>query len=264
MADWGNQRQYIVDDVVFDTNPMQHTFEHNGVIVSVAEYFSRVYGKKITQPKQPLFSVKVAGNDTMLPTEFCLLDNVPDHVRKSPAMRDALALTRIDPTEKIRRIQEMVQTLQNQKAMKDWNIIIEQEPISMKTNVLGAPTMISNSQVIRCDENAMRRNPITKAVNLLKNRWIMVYENSQRSFQIADNIFRDLQKASAQLKLVVEEPYWIELSKETNRDELDFEIQKYMMGSKQFEHPLMCIMVVQRESTYTMFKEVMLQYRIPS
>lgn len=243
---------------------MQHTFEHNGKVVSVAEYFACVYGKKITQPKQPLFLVKVAGNDTMLPTEFCLLDNVPDHVRKSPMMRDALALTRIDPKEKIRRIQEMVRTLQNQKAVKDWNIVIEQEPISMKTNVLGAPTMISNKQVIRCDEQTLRRAAISKAVDLRKDRWIMVYENTQRSFQIADNIFQDLQKASAQLKIVVEEPYWIELSKETNREELDYKIQEYMMGSKQFEHPLMCLMVVHRESTYPMFKEVMLQYRIPS
>ena len=249
---------------MFDQNPIQHTFEHNGTIVSVAEYFARVYGKKITQPKQPLFLVKVAGNDTMLPTEFCLLDNVPDYVRKSPAMRDALALTRIDPQEKIHRIQEMVRTLQSQKAVKDWNIVIEQEPVTMKTNVLGAPTMISDRQLIVCDEKTLRKAAISKAVDLRKDRWIMVYENTQRMFDIADGIFKSLQQASGQLKIVVEDPYWIELSKETNREELDFKIQEYMMGSKQFEHPIMCLMVVNRESTYPMFKEVMLQYRIPS
>ena len=200
----------------------------------------------------------------MLPTEFCLLDNVPDYVRKSPAMRDALALTRIDPKEKIHRIQEMVRTLQNQKAVKDWNIVIEQEPVTMKTNVLGAPTMISDKQLIVCDEKTLRKAAISKAVDLRKDRWIMVYENTQRMFDIADGIFKSLQQASGQLKIVVEDPYWIELSKETNREELDFKIQEYMMGSKQFEHPIMCLMVVNRESTYPMFKEVMLQYRIPS
>ena len=49
----------------------------------------------------------------------------------------------------------------------------------------------------------------------------MVYENSDRVYGIADNIYRDLCKASGQLKLKVEEPHWIELSKESNRDELD-------------------------------------------
>ena len=49
----------------------------------------------------------------------------------------------------------------------------------------------------------------------------MVYENSDRVYQIADNIYKDLVKASGQIKLVIEEPHWIELSKESNRDELD-------------------------------------------
>jgi hypothetical protein len=48
IADWGNQRQYIVNDVVFDTNPIQQTFENQGMVTSVAEYFLRTYNKRIT------------------------------------------------------------------------------------------------------------------------------------------------------------------------------------------------------------------------
>lgn len=76
-----------------------------------------------------MFLIKAAGNEFYLPTEFCLLDGVPESVRKGAGMRDALAQTRIEPSEKIRRIQQMVQTLLSQKAMKDWNIVIENEPI---------------------------------------------------------------------------------------------------------------------------------------
>lgn len=93
-----------MNDLVFDTNPIQQTFEHNGLIVSVADYFLRTYNKRISQPKQPMFLVKVAEKEFYLPTEFCLLDGVPDSVRKGPGMRDALAQTRIDPAEKIKRI----------------------------------------------------------------------------------------------------------------------------------------------------------------
>jgi len=221
IADWGNQRQYIVTDVVFDTNPIQETFDHQGKETSVAEYFLRTYNKRITQPKQPMFLVKVAEKEFHLPTEFCLIDGVPDSVRKGPGMRDALAQTRIDPVEKIRRIQDMVKTLMSQKAMQDWNIVVEQDPIQMQTSVLGAPQMISGRQIIKCDEQALRRQSIAKPTDLLNQEWIMVYENSDRVYSIADNIYRDLCKASGQLKLRVEEPYWIELSKESNRDELD-------------------------------------------
>lgn len=91
IADWGNQRQYIVTDVVFDTNPIQQTFENQGMVTSVAEYFLRTYNKRITQVKQPMFLVKVAEKEFFLPTEFCLLDGVPDSVRKGAGMRDALA-----------------------------------------------------------------------------------------------------------------------------------------------------------------------------
>ncbi|MEY3114195.1 MAG: hypothetical protein RL423_381 [Bacteroidota bacterium] len=49
----------------------------------------------------------------------------------------------------------------------------------------------------------------------------MVYENNDRVYGIADSIYRDLVKASGQLGLKVEEPHWIELSKEHNREELD-------------------------------------------
>jgi hypothetical protein len=58
-----------------------------------------------------MFLVKVADKSHYLPTEFCLLDGVPDSVRKGPGMRDALAQTRIDPQEKTRRIQNMVREL---------------------------------------------------------------------------------------------------------------------------------------------------------
>lgn len=92
----------------------------------------------------------------------------------------------------------------------------------------------------------------------------MVYENSDRVYSIADAVYRDLAKASKQLQLVVEEPHWIELSKESNRDELDAKLREYMMGGKQFNHPMVVVCILQRENNYKMFKEVMLQYRMPS
>jgi hypothetical protein len=48
-------------------------------------------------PKQPLFLIKIAEHSHHLPTEFCLLDGVPDSVRKSAGMREALMQTRVRP-----------------------------------------------------------------------------------------------------------------------------------------------------------------------
>ena len=59
-----------------------------------------------------MFEVKIAGKCFHLPTEFCLIDGVPDSLKKGPGMRDALSKTRIYPAEKIKRIHEMVKSLQ--------------------------------------------------------------------------------------------------------------------------------------------------------
>lgn len=74
--------------------------------------------------------------------------------------------------------------------------MIEQEPICMQTSVLSTPQMLSNNQIVRCDENALRKQSIQKATHLLAGKWIMVYENNDRVFGVADNIYRDLVKAS--------------------------------------------------------------------
>jgi len=48
IADWGNQRTYIVHDIDFDENPHTKTFPHKDGEISVAEYFFQAYQKKLT------------------------------------------------------------------------------------------------------------------------------------------------------------------------------------------------------------------------
>ena len=79
-------------------------FEHNGEKISIHDYFFRTYKLKLQQPDQPLFVCKVAQKEFYLPPELCLIDGVPDAVRKGAGMRDALAHTRIHPEEKLKRI----------------------------------------------------------------------------------------------------------------------------------------------------------------
>ena len=72
-------------------------------------------------------------------------------------------------------------------------------------------------------------------------------------------------KASGQLKIKVEEPYWIELEDEQDEEELRFRLQEFMMEDKaDFRHPTLCLAVLGRENNYKMFKEVFGDYRIPS
>lgn len=65
-------------------------------------------------------------------------------------MRDALAMTRVTPKQKIREIQQMVDLLAQQNSMKNWGLQVEEVPISLDSFVLGAPQMqlLTNGQII--------------------------------------------------------------------------------------------------------------------
>lgn len=134
----------------------------------------------------------------------------------------------------------------------------------MSTTVLTAPQMITNGHIVKCDEQALRKGSIARPEDLLQDEWIMVYENQPRVFNVADEIYNNLVKASKQLGLKVQEPHWIELNKENNFNELDQELQSYMFKNKVFRHPKMVLCVLQREHNYQQFKEVMLKYNIAS
>lgn len=88
-----------------------------------------------------------------LPPEFCIIDGVPDSVRKGAGMRDALSRTRCNPMQKMDKIREMCDQLKTQKSMKDWNLQIEHTPVSIEGTILTTPQIINmNKSSLPCDE----------------------------------------------------------------------------------------------------------------
>ena len=62
----------------------------------------------------------------------------------------------------------------------------------------------------------------------------------------------------------MEEPHWIELHREGHRAELDRRICEFMLNGTQIKHPTVVIAILNKESNYAGFKDVMLKYNIPS
>jgi hypothetical protein len=75
-----------------------------------------------------------------------------------------------------------------------------------------------------------------------------------------------MKQACNQLQVVVEEPYWIELNDENDKEELKHKLREFMIDAKTgiFRHPLICVTVLGYESNYPMFKEVFQSYQMPS
>ena len=51
--------------------------------ISVSEYFFKTYKKKLSHENQPMLVIKMQGNSIKIPSEFCLIDGVPEQIRNS-------------------------------------------------------------------------------------------------------------------------------------------------------------------------------------
>ena len=65
--------------------------------------------------------------------------------------------------------------------------------------------------------------------------------------------------------MTVEEPDWIEMEHEDDKEELKHKLREYMMGpGGVFRHPLICVAVLGYEGNYPAYKEVFQSYQMPS
>lgn len=114
----------------------------------------------------------------------------------------------------------------------------------------------------------LRKKPIEKAVDLLHDQWILVYQNNQKrnNFQIADRVYNDMTKASKQLRIKIEEPYWVEMEDEADEEELRFRLLEYMLKNKssEFRHPRHTLVILGREYLYPMYKNVFKEFSMDS
>lgn len=81
IANYGNKRCHIVKDIVFSQGPCNTYFElkdKNGAKMNVAKYFYQTYKMKISDKRQPMIMVHMSGKPCYIPSEFCLVDGVPD------------------------------------------------------------------------------------------------------------------------------------------------------------------------------------------
>ena len=167
----------------------------------------------------------------------------------------------------------MCNLLFEQKSIKNWGLEIEPIPISVQSKILEAPQIFSQNQVIQINDNVLRRLPIQKAVNLYQEEWIMIYQNPsvqdrrrRSQYNNADKVFNTFVQACNQLKIQVEQPFFIETENEGDRQEVEQKILDYMMAGPKsiFRHPVMIVVVLDNTNNYKMYKELFQEYKIPS
>jgi hypothetical protein len=63
--------------------------------------------------------------------------------------------------QKFKAIEDFSYDLFGQKALKDWGVIIDSEPIQIESQILPLPTIeMQNGRQSQCDQNTLRNLPI--------------------------------------------------------------------------------------------------------
>ena len=109
-------------------------------------------------------------------------------------------------------------------------------------------------------EEVLRKQRIAKAVDLKQGQWLFFYQNSGRrnNYQAANNVYENFTKANDRLGIKVEEPEFIELENEGDKEEIEQAILNFMMANNKstFRHPICAIFVLGNERNYPAVKEV--------
>jgi aubergine-like protein len=120
MADYGKNKCYIIETVLFDVTLESHQFNYQGRPVNILEYYSQCYGIAIQSKKQPLLKAKSnrkckdqekeKENEVILVPELCLMSGLPDDFDERKR-REVSEVTITSPGAKLKDIEDMFKAL---------------------------------------------------------------------------------------------------------------------------------------------------------
>ena len=162
----------------------------------MAKYFYRTYNMKITDKKQPMLIMNTQGRQVSLPSEFCLVDGVPDSIRNnSMAMRNLLNKVKQTPQQKLDAVCGMVNKLFKMTKWGEWDISIESKPQTLDSRKLAAPELIhkeGDDKALFANERLLKQMPVFSSSVL--NDYDLIIVHDKFSKNEAENAQQNLVK----------------------------------------------------------------------
>lgn len=184
----------------FDLGPCNTFFDlRDGTKISVAKYFYKTYNLKITDKRQPLLVVRTQGYNGQIPSEFCLIDGVPDSIRSNPnAMRTLLGKVKQTPQQKLDAIQSMMRNLFKMKKWEEWDITIDKDPQTLESRKLAVPELIhkeGDDQKLFACERLLKQMPVFSSEVFEEFDLLLIFDRySRNEAESARTNFRNCQK----------------------------------------------------------------------
>ena len=222
------KKNYIIDDISFDRDPKNEIFMFNGKSTKLEDYYNEKYKIKIHNTNQPLLIVKrknSEGKDITLyfVPELCYLAGLDDEfIKDRDFMKQLADYTKLNPKDRINKTNEFLNLLKETKKIEGklsskekselYGIeITALDQLHKAYNMKDTILLANNKKEISSKDkvfDVISKKDMTK--------WICLYRKS--NYKDADNLYKNLNKASHGYKLVISEPEWVEMDDYDNAD----------------------------------------------
>lgn len=196
-----NREIYRIDDVDFEKNPSyEFTNRKDKKPISFQKYYKDKYNVEIKVMKQPLLKHidKRTQREIYLIPELCVTTGLTDAQRANRKLMSNLDhIIKPNPGTRMEKCKQLIASFhQNEAAskfMKDWNVKISRDPISIDAAKICAGNMLMGNKksfdIDRC--HSLDRSVQTKMLNQIKLNKIMVFYPSimKREFGQFANMF---------------------------------------------------------------------------
>ena len=237
------KKNYIIDDILFDRNPNNQDFTHDGKSKTLKDYYLEKHKIKIEDLTQPLLVVKKVdsqGKEIRLyfVPELCYLSGLDDEFIKDRDFMKKLAnYTKLDPKDRIKKTNEFLNLLVDTKKKNNNQLSAKEksELYGIEVTALDKLHKAYNMKdTILIGANKKQISIKDKLFNVISKKdmtkWICLYRKS--NFDDADYLYKTLNKASGGYGLAISEPDWVEMGDRDNAQTWVDTANDYMSGNE--------------------------------
>ena len=237
------KKNYIIDDILFDRNPNNQDFTHDGKSKTLKDYYLEKHKIKIEDLTQPLLVVKKVdsqGKEIRLyfVPELCYLSGLDDEFIKARDFMKKLAnYTKLDPKDRIKKTNEFLNLLVDTKKKNNNQLSAKEksELYGIEVTALDKLHKAYNMKdTVLIGANKKQISIKDKLFNVISKKdmtkWICLYRKS--NFDDADYLYKTLNKASGGYGLAISEPDWVEMGDRDNAQTWVDTANDYMSGNE--------------------------------
>jgi aubergine-like protein len=180
-----NREIYRIDDVDFEKNPgFEFTNRKDGKPITFTNYYKEKYQVDIKVSNQPLLKHidKRTQKEIFLIPELCVTTGLTDQQRANRRLMSSLdEIIKPNPEIRMRKCKDLIANFYQKegtaKFMKDWDVNISKDPISVNGSLINPGNMLMGNKrsinIQRC--NSLDRNVQTKMLKQINLNTIMVF-----------------------------------------------------------------------------------------